>query len=134
MSAISNTLNKVGSTIETLFGKPVPAQPITNSPNNNGGKQTCLEKFGIEARKYHLLRNEWRSDLRYSKSLVSAEYEIQSEFPVGTTDADVATQAQEAAEKETKANQTKLEKLKEKRDKLNTKIETLEGKSRVEKL
>jgi len=132
MSTVNSTINKVGSTIEALFGgKPKPQQPISNS---NGGKQTCLERFGIEARGYHLLRNEWRKDLAYSKPLVDGEYMIQNEFPVGTTDSDVATQAQEAAEKEAKANQTKLDKLKAKRDKLNTKIETLEGKSKVENI
>lgn len=88
MSTIGNTISKVGNTIEALFGKPLPQQPISNT-SSNGGKQTCLEKFAIEARKYHLLRNEWRSDLRYSKPLVDAEYEIQNEFPVGTSDASV---------------------------------------------
>jgi hypothetical protein len=96
MSTVNSTINKIGYTIESLFGgKPKPQQPISNS---NGGKQTCLERFGIEARGYHLLRNEWRKDLEYSKPLVDAEYMIQNEFPVGTTDSDVATQAQEAAE------------------------------------
>ena len=127
MSTVNSTINKVGSTIEALFGgKPKPQQPISNS---NGGKQTCLERFGIEARGYHLLRNEWRKDLAYSKPLVDAEYMIQNEFPVGTTDSDVATQAQEAAEKEAKANQTKLDKLKAKRDKIDKQIETLDRKT-----
>ena len=100
MSTVNSTINKVGSTIEALFGgKPKPQQPISNS---NGGKQTCLERFGIEARGYHLLRNEWRKDLEYSKPLVDGEYMIQNEFPVGTSDSDVATQAQEAAEKAAK--------------------------------
>ena len=127
MSTVNSTINKVGSTIEALFGgKPKPQQPISNS---NGGKQTCLERFGIEARGYHLLRNEWRKDLAYSKPLVDGEYMIQNEFPVGTTDSDVATQAQEAAEKEAKANQTKLDKLKAKRDKIDKQIETLNRKT-----
>lgn len=127
MSTVNSTINKVGTTIEALFGgKPKPQQPISNS---NGGKQTCLERFGIEARGYHLLRNEWRKDLAYSKPLVDGEYMIQSEFPVGTTDADVATQAQEAAEKEAKANMSKMEKLKAKRDKIDKQIETLNRKT-----
>lgn len=127
MSTVNSTLNKVGSTIEALFGgKPKPQQPDSNS---NGGKQTCLERFGIEARGYHLLRNEWRKDLEYSKPLVDAEYMIQNEFPVGTTDSDVATQAQEAAEKEAKANMSKLEKLRAKRDKIDKQIETLNRKT-----
>lgn len=127
MSTVNSTINKVGSTIEALFGgKPKPQQPDSNS---NGGKQTCLERFGIEARGYHLLRNEWRKDLEYSKPLVDAEYMIQNEFPVGTTDSDVATQAQEAAEKEAKANMSKMEKLKAKRDKIDKQIETLNRKT-----
>lgn len=127
MSTVNSTINKVGTTIEALFGgKPKPQQPISNS---NGGKQTCLERFGIEARGYHLLRNEWRKDLAYSKPLVDGEYMIQSEFPVGTTDSDVATQAQEAAEKEAKANMSKMEKLKAKRDKIDKQIETLNRKT-----
>jgi hypothetical protein len=127
-NTVDNTLNKVGDVIESIFGKPSPQQPSSNT-YNNGGKQTCLEKIGIEARNYHLLRNEWRKDLEYSKPLVDAEYMIQNEFPVGTTDSDVATQAQEAAEKEAKANQTKLDKLKAKRDKIDKQIETLNRKT-----
>lgn len=76
-----NTFDKVGDTIEQLFGTNKPQQPTTNG--NTNGKQTCLEKFGIEARKEHILRNEWRNDLQYTKPLVDAEYNIQTEFKVG---------------------------------------------------
>lgn len=44
--------------------------------------QTCLEKRGIEARNQQLQCNEWQKDLQYSKQLVEAEYNIQSEFPI----------------------------------------------------
>lgn len=45
--------------------------------------QTCLEKYGIEARNEQVKRNEWVKDyLEYTKALVSSEYTIQNEFLV----------------------------------------------------
>lgn len=131
-NTIDNTLKKIGNTIENIMGGTKPQQPSSNGTTN--GKQTCLEKFGIEARKEHLYRNEWKVDLQYTKALVDAEYMVQTEFPVGSTDQSVQDQMETAKKKEEKANKTKLDKLREKRDKLNTKIETLEGKSKVEEL
>lgn len=78
-NTVENTFNKVGNVLEQIFGTTPTQQPTSN----NGGKQTCLEKMGIEARNYHLLRNEWRKDLEYSKPLVDAEYLIQTEFKIG---------------------------------------------------
>ena len=131
-NTIDNTLRKIGNTIENIMGGTKPQQPSSNV--STSGKQTCLEKFGIEARKEHLFRNEWKIDLQYTKALVDAEYMVQNEFPVGSTDQSVQDQMEAAKKKEEKANKTKLDKLREKRDKLNTKIETLEGKSKVEEL
>ena len=131
-NTIDNTLKKIGNTIENIMGGTKPQQPSSNV--NSSGKQTCLERFGIEARKEHLYRNEWKIDLQYTKALVDAEYAVQNEFPVGSTDQSVQDQMEAAKKKEEKANKTKLDKLREKRDKLNTKIETLEGKSKVEEL
>lgn len=131
-NTIDNTLKKIGNTIENIMGGTKPQQPSSNV--NTSGKQTCLERFGIEARNEHLYRNEWKVDLQYTKALVDAEYMIQNEFPVGSTDQSVQDQMEAAKKKEEKANKTKLDKLREKRDKLNTKIETLEGKSKVEEL
>jgi hypothetical protein len=131
-NTIDNTLKKIGNTIENIMGGTKPQQPSSNV--NTSGKQTCLERFGIEARKEHLYRNEWKIDLQYTKALVDAEYAVQNEFPVGSTDQSVQDQMEAAKKKEEKANKTKLDKLREKRDKLNTKIETLEGKSKVEEL
>lgn len=131
-NTIDNTLKKIGNTIENIMGGTKPQQPSSNV--STSGKQTCLEKFGIEARNEHLYRNEWKVDLQYTKALVDAEYMIQNEFPVGSTDQSVQDQMEAAKKKEEKANKTKLDKLREKRDKLNTKIETLEGKSKVEEL
>ena len=78
-NTVSNTLNKVGDAIEGILGKQAPKeQPM----GNGNGNQSCLEKFAIEARKHHILRNEWRKDLEYSKPLVNAEYLIQTEFKI----------------------------------------------------
>ena len=47
------------------------------------GKQTCLEKKGIEERKEQVSRNEWvKGYIEYTKALVSSEYTIQNEFLV----------------------------------------------------
>jgi hypothetical protein len=131
-NTIDNTFKKIGNTIENIMGGKKPQQPSSNV--SISGKQTCLERFGIEARNEHLYRNEWKIDLQYTKALVDAEYAVQNEFPVGSTDQSVQDQMEAAKKKEEKANKTKLDKLREKRDKLNTKIETLEGKSKVEEL
>ena len=129
-NTIDNTFKKIGNTIENILGGGKIQQPSSNA--SIGGKQTCLEKFGIEARKEHISRNDWRTDFQYTKALVDSEYMVQNEFQVGNTQASVQEQAERAKKKEEKANKTKLDKLREKRDKLNTKIETLEGKSKVE--
>lgn len=131
-NTIDNTFKKIGNTIENIMGGKKPQQPSSNV--SISGKQTCLERFGIEARNEHLYRNEWKVDLQYTKALVDAEYAVQNEFPVGSTDQSVQDQMEAAKKKEEKANKIKLDKLREKRDKLNTKIETLEGKSKVEEL
>jgi len=131
-NTIDNTFRKIGNTIENILGGGKIQQPSSNA--SIGGKQTCLEKFGIEARKEHISRNDWRTDFQYTKTLVDSEYMVQNEFPVGSTNQSVQDQMEAAKKKEEKANKTKLDKLREKRDKLNTKIETLEGKSKVEEL
>ena len=131
-NTIDNTFRKIGNTIENILGGGKIQQPSSNA--SIGGKQTCLEKFGIEARKEHISRNDWRTDFQYTKTLVDSEYMVQNEFPVGSTNQSVQDQMEAAKKKEEKANKTKLDKLREKRDKLNTKIETLESKSKVEEL
>ena len=79
-NTIDNTLKKIGNTIENIMGGTPSKKPSSNVSTN--GKQTCLEKFGIEARNKHLYRNEWKVDLQYTKALVDSEYMIQNEFPV----------------------------------------------------
>ncbi len=110
-----NVLNKIGDTIETIFGKPSQVtQPIDNG---NGGTQTCLERFGIEARSEHLFRNGWRKDIQYTKALVDSEYSVQSEFRVSSYQDDLIEYNQERT-----INQAKKE-----RDKWNRQIEMMES-------
>lgn len=52
--------------------------------------QTCLEKYGLEARKVHLQRNDWgnpnipstSNKMEYTKVLVDSEYAIQTDFKI----------------------------------------------------
>ncbi len=99
-NTIDNTLKKIGNTIENIMGGTKPQQPSSNV--NTSGKQTCLERFGIEARKEHLYRNEWKIDLQYTKALVDAEYMVQTEFLVGSTDQSVQDQMEAARIKQEK--------------------------------
>jgi phosphatidate phosphatase PAH1 len=99
-NTIDNTLKKIGNTIESIMGGTKIQQPSSNV--STSGKQTCLEKFGIEARNEHLYRNEWKVDLQYTKTLVDAEYMIQNEFPVGSTDQSVQDQIESARIKQEK--------------------------------
>ena len=85
-----NTLNKVGGLIEDILGTNTSA--YSNNAIGNKAGQTCLEKVGIEARAEHLVRNEWRkNDIEYTRALVLAEYAIQNEFKVASSDEPVVT-------------------------------------------
>lgn len=99
-NTIDNTFKKIGNTIENIMGGKKPQQPSSNV--SISGKQTCLERFGIEARNEHLYRNEWKIDLQYTKALVDAEYAVQTEFPVGSTDQSVQDQIETARIKQEK--------------------------------
>ena len=124
-----NTFRKIGDTIENILGSNRPSQPSSNG--NINGKQTCLEKFGIEARNEHLYRNEWQKDLQYTKALVDAEYLVQTEFKVGDLD-NVQEEMETARKKQMDKDTKKLNELIEKRKKLDTKIETLQTKTKSE--
>lgn len=78
MNTVENTYKKVANTLSALFGTKDVSQPNTN----NGGKPSMLEMIGMEARKYHLDRNEWDKGLQYTRALVNAEYTIQTEFKI----------------------------------------------------
>lgn len=99
-NTIENTLNKIGNTIENILGSnKKKSKSIRNSTN-----QSCLELNGMEARKEHLYRNEWKKDFQYTKALVNSEYEVQTEFKVSTVNENVATQVANAKRKEASKN------------------------------
>lgn len=113
-----NTFEKIGNTLETLFGTASGAkQPQTNNGNGNASN---LEMFGIQARQYHLNRNEWKKNLQYTRALVNAEYNIQTEFKIDGG-------MELPTEKQTN---DKIEKLKNKKQKLENKIQKLENKEK----
>ena len=40
--------------------------------------------YDVMAREEHLMRNEWKKDLQYTKLLVNSEYDIQTEFEISS--------------------------------------------------
>ena len=112
-NTLNNTLNKVGDAIEVVFGTKKTAPSV--DPNRVYTGQTCLERFGIEARAEHLFRNEWKRDLQYTKTLVDAEYLIQTEFKVSSYEDRLKEQAENAARKEKEREDRKAAKQAEKK-------------------
>jgi hypothetical protein len=123
-NTVKNTLNKVGGLIEDILGTNTSA--YSNNAIGNKAGQTCLEKVGIESRAEHLVRNEWRkNDIEYTRALVLAEYAIQNEFKVGSSDEPVVrnrgtfeTIAEQYARRENqwKSENDKWKKEKEEKD------------------
>lgn len=124
-NTLNNTLNKVSDAIEAVMGGAKKSTPY-NDPNRVYTGQTCLERFGMEARNAHLLRNEWRKDLAYSKPLVDAEYMIQTEFKVSSYEDKLMEQEDIRLRNEAERNKTKIEKLQSKKEKIDEKIANLE--------
>lgn len=124
-TAIENTLNRVGNAIQSLFnGKDEPT--VSNTNANTG--QTCLEITGMRQRELHLRQNTWRrNDIEYSKPLVDAEYNIQTEFIVSSTDDLIQEQKQKQEEREAKAAAKKEAKRKKKEEKLKKKASKIAG-------
>lgn len=112
-SPIEKTLNRVGDVIQDIFtGKD---EPTTTSTRTNTG-QTCLEIHGMRQRALHLKQNMWRrDDIEYSRPLVLAEYAIQTEFKVSTTDELLEDQKAKADAKKI-ADERKAEQKKKKKD------------------
>lgn len=127
-----NFAKRVGDTLEAMFGakKSEPAGFVGGREQT--GKQSNLEKIGFAMRKDHLLRNEWKRDIEYTKQLVVAEYLIQNEFKVGD-DLEQVRNELEVSEKKVQDKKTnKLNKLLEKRKKIDDKIEKLDVRQPVE--
>lgn len=115
-NTLNNTLNKVGDAIEAVMGGAKKSTPY-NDPNRVYTGQTCLERFGMEARNTHLLRNEWKRDLQYTKTLVDAEYLIQTEFKVSSYEDRLKEQAEAKAERDARKAEKQAEKKAKKAEK-----------------
>ena len=132
-SPLERTINKVADTVEELFNRGSVTPPIvTELSLRNGGKQTCLEKYGIRLRAEHIEQNTWRkNDIEYSKPLIDAEYMIQTEFKVGSTDETVEEQYSNTVKREeeskAKASKKTEEKKKKREEKINKEASKTEG-------
>ncbi len=124
-NTLNNTLNKIGDAIEAIMGGAKKSTPH-NDPNRVYTGQTCLERFGMEARNAHLMRNEWKRDLQYTKLLVDAEYLIQTEFKVSSYEDRLREQEDARMQREAERNKTKIEKLQAKKNKIDAQIASLE--------
>lgn len=121
-NTLNNILNKVGDAIEAVMGGAKKSTPY-NDPNRVYTGQTCLERFGMEARNAHLMRNEWKRDLQYTKLLVDAEYLIQTEFKVSSYEDRLKEQAESKAQKQKELSEKEIKKIEKKRDKAKEKYD-----------
>lgn len=121
-NTLNNTLNKVGDAIEAVMGGTKKSTPY-NDQNHVYTGQTCLERFGMEARSAHLMRNEWKRDLQYTKLLVDAEYLIQTEFKVSSYEDRLKEQAESKAQKQKELSEKEIKKIEKKRDKAKEKYD-----------
>ena len=115
-NTLNNTLNKIGDAVEAILsgGKN---KGFEKNPQINSQGQTCLERFGMEARNAHLMRNEWKRDLQYTKLLVDAEYLIQTEFKVSSYEDRLKEQAEAKAERDARKAEKQAEKKAKKAEK-----------------
>ena len=121
-NTLNNTLNKVGDAIEAVMGGAKKSTPY-NDPNRVYTGQTCLERFGMEARNTHLMRNEWKRDLQYTKLLVDAEYLIQTEFKVSSYEDRLKEQEEAKVQKQKELSEKEIKKIEKKRDKAKEKYD-----------
>lgn len=121
-NTLNNTLNKVGDAIEAVMGGAKKSTPY-NDPNRVYTGQTCLERFGMEARNAHLMRNEWKRDLQYTKLFVDAEYLIQTEFKVSSYEDRLKEQAESKTKKQKELSEKEIKKIEKKRDKAKEKYD-----------
>jgi hypothetical protein len=79
----------IGDIIETILGS---SNEKVKTKQGDFIGQTPLEKKGMEARNAHLERNEWKKNyLEYTRALVLAEYAVQNEFKISSTDEPIVT-------------------------------------------
>lgn len=123
-----NFVQRVGDTLEAMFGTRKPEITTQTGTYKQTGDQSNLEKIGFVMRKDHLLRNEWGKDMEYTKQLVASEYLIQNEFLVGGDMDEVKAEQEASKKREQDAALSKLEKLREKRDRCNDEIANMEKK------
>ena len=124
-NTLNNTLNKIGDAVEAILSGGKNKGFEKNTQINSQG-QTCLERFGMEARNAHLMRNEWRKDLQYTKPLVDAEYLIQTEFKVSSYEDRLREQEDARMQREAERSKSKIEKLQANKDKIDAQIANLE--------
>ena len=95
-SPIEKTLDRIGNVVQDIFSGS-KSQSTSSTASTTG--QTCLEATGMRQRELHLIQNMWRkNDIEYSRPLVLAEYDIQTEFIVSSTD-DIIQEQQSSIEK-----------------------------------
>ena len=136
-SPIEKTLDRIGNVVQDIFSGS-KSQSTSSTASTTG--QTCLEATGMRQRELHLMQNMWRkNDIEYSRPLVLAEYDIQTEFIVSSTD-DIIQEQQASIEKaKTSEEKEKVIKRKKKKktkadkpapvpgvDKPNKPVETLD--------
>ena len=127
---IITTLNKIGDTVQDILSGPSQPVPAPTARTSTG--QTCLEYTGMRLRRDHLRQNMWRrNDIEYSRPLVLAEYDIQTEFKISSTAEQVAEAEllaeQRSQEKEAKAAAKKEAKRKKKEEKEKKKQSQVKG-------
>lgn len=136
-SPIEKTLNRIGNVVQDIFSGS-KTQSTSSTASTTG--QTCLEATGMRQRELHLMQNMWRkNDVEYSRPLVLAEYDIQTEFLVSTTDDIIQEQQSNIEKAKTTEEKEKVIKRKKKKgagadkaapipgvDKPNKPVETLE--------
>ena len=115
-NAIERTLNQIGNVVQEIFnGPPEPPSVIGSKPSTG---QTCLEYMGMQYRRDQLRHNTWRrEDIEYSRPLVLAEYDIQTEFKVSTMEEKVQEKQAKAAERQQEKEAKAAEKARKKAEK-----------------
>ena len=118
---IITTLNKIGDTVQDILSGPSQPTPAPTARTSTG--QTCLEYTGMRLRRDHLRQNIWRrDDIEYSRPLVLAEYDIQTEFKITSTAEQVAEVEQLAEQKRQEKEAKSAEKQRQKAIKKQKKI------------